>query len=349
MTFHIFVVHTQSLTVRALKLHGVIQTIRTAAQAAGFNDVKPTMILKPDPADFTTVDIEVLNKRLNYDKVGDEAFDQAINPQGLEEISNFEKQREVWRRIAGFSDDTDDVFMIIEDDAFIPPDGADTLSAILKEVSNAPYDFLTLSISDISVGKDDAIKFLNFRDTGKVLPSKDAYFIRPRAAKVLYRESETIKMSARVHMSYVLHKNPDIRVLYPNKRAMVEGSKLGITPSTIHASNVLIYNKEFMDLWKYIGDEKPSTREIREIYKKVSHVKNPDLAHVYGVLLYRAGELHEAQDMFMEAVQYMKEQQGMLNFRSELLNNAINIHEHAQWDIPAITARPSKYARNAKN
>jgi GR25 family glycosyltransferase involved in LPS biosynthesis len=346
MIFHIFVVHTQKLTVRALQLHGVIQTIRTAAQAVGFDNVKPTMVLKPDPADFAPVDIEILNKRLNYEKVGDDIFDHAIQPMGLEQLSNFEKQREIWRRIGDHPEDTADVFMVIEDDAFILPECSDKLQEILKaiyEKSAGSYDLLTLCLADNDVAPSDPVKFLDFRTTGKVLPSKDAYFIRPGAAKLLYRETDIMKMTARMQMSYILHKNPSIELRYPNKRAMIEGSKLGITSSTINPSNILIYNREFMDMWKYINVQKPPIREIRNLYKKVEHVKNPDMMHIYAVLLYRAGELHEAQDAFMEAVEIMKEKQGLLTSRSELLNNAINIHEHAQWDLPAITAKPSKY------
>jgi uncharacterized protein HemY len=119
---------------------------------------------------------------------------------------------------------------------------------------------------------------------------------------------------------------------------------LGLFPSSTHANNVLIYNQEFMDLFKFLQTEKPPVREIREIYKKVAHINNPDIMHIYGVLLYKAGELHDAQDALTSAVEHMQKQGGLLTPASELLNNFINIHQHTQWDLPDLIAKPSKYS-----
>lgn len=347
MLFHIFVIHTQKLTLRQGRLHGVIQTIRTTAQAAGY-EVKVTMILKPDPEHFDDKTIPLMEKRIKYEPVGIQEFDSIINPAtnthvlSVEELSNYEKHREVWRRIS--AETSADLYMVIEDDIFMIPDEHDVLREVFNNIDHTSYDFMTFSVADQTTKKTDPMNLLNFREVGKILPSKESYFLSRRAARVLYDQSETIRFSMRIMMSYILCKNPSLNVMYPNKRLFIDGSKLGITPSTIHGGNVLIYNQEFMELWKFISHDKPPLREIREIYKRVAHIRNPDIMHIYGVLLYRAGELHEAQDAFIEAVQVMKEQQGLLTFRSELLNNAINIHEHAQWDVPAIISKPSKYA-----
>lgn len=348
MLFHIFVIHTQKLTLRQARLHGTIQTIRTTAQAAGY-EVKVTMILKPDPDYFDEKTIPLMEKRIKYEPVGIEEFDKIINTAtnshvlSIEELSNYEKHREAWRRITETSADPDSIYMVIEDDIFMIPEEHDVLREVINDIDHTSYDFLTFSVADQSVRKSDQITTLNFRNIGKILPSKESYFISRRAARVLYDQSETIRFTMRTMMSYILCKNHSLNVMYPSKRIFIDGSKLGIHPSTTHGGNVLIYNQEFMELWQFISHAKPPLREIREIYKRVAHVRNPDIMHIYGVLLYRAGELHEAQDVFVEAVKLMQEQQGLLSFRSELLNNAINIHEQAQWDLPAIIEKPSKY------
>ena len=332
---HIFAIHTQKLTQRGDVLHGVIQTIRTTASAVGY-DTDVRLILKPDP-EHIQADLAAYDKRVSYDKVGIEEFDRNINVLSLEHISNFEKQRAAWKHVMELP--ATDVFMIIEDDAFFLPEaGVQGLQDVLANTDHTAYDFLTLSMSQPGAALHD------FRESGKILPSKEAYFVSHRAARVLYEQSETIKMSMRYQMSYILHTNPSLRVMFPGTRAFIEGSKLGVFPSTVHNSNVLIYNKEFMELWQFVASEAPPpAREIREIYKKVRHMRNPDMAHLYGVLLYKANELQEAQDVMLEAIEFMKEKQGLLSFRSELLMNTINIHEFTQWDLAAISALPSKY------
>lgn len=338
--FHLFVVHTEKLTQRQSNLHGVIQTIRTTAQEAGLTP-KIHMILKPDP-DHLKPSIETLDKRIKYEKTGNEQFDKQMNMLTLEELSNYEKQREVWRRITEQS--SADTFMVIEDDAFILPNTIPFLRETIT-ADKTTYDFLTLALSDTDADAQSAPFCLNdFRNMGTILPSKDAYLISHRAAKVLLAQSETITFNMRLQISHILSKNPGLAVKYPNKRSMLEGSKLGLYPSTIHANNILIYNQEFMQLFQYLSHENPPVREIREIYKKVAHVQNPDVMHIYGVLLYKAKELHEAQDILVAAVEQVQKQQGFLSPQSEILNNAINIHEFAQWDLPDLISKPSKYS-----
>lgn len=336
--FHLFVVHTEKLTLRQNNLHGVIQTIRTTAQEAGLNP-KIHMILKPDP-DHLKGSIEALDKRIKYEKTCNDQFDKHINMLTLEELSNYEKQRDVWRRITDLP--SSDTFMVIEDDAFILPNTADILKKTLT-CDTSTYDFLTMSLSDNDSSSQDPFHLKEFRSMGVILPAKDAYLVSHRCARVLLAQSDTITFNMRIQMSYILHNNPGLMVKYPNQRSMLEGSKLGLYTSTVHANNILIYNQEFMQLFHFLSQENPPIREIREIYKRVAHVQNPDVMHIYGVLLYKAKELHEAQDILIAAVEQVQKQQGFLSPQSELLNNAINIHEFAQWDLADIIAKPSKY------
>jgi hypothetical protein len=328
MKLQLYVIHTLRLKKRQVNLHTFIQTIRTAAEQCGLSP-NVHMILKPD-TEALHGQVEELSKRVDLTPVGIPEFDRTIVPLSLEHISNFDKQRQAWKLISESNDD-DTVYMVIEDDIFImgsPEDQNRALAELFTCVreSHSAYDFLTLCLADQSPTTD--MRLLNVKDlTVHVLPSKEAYFIKPNTARLLYSETEKMKFGARIHMSYVLlHTSHQLRVLYPSKRVFVEGSKLGVYTSTVQDSNVLIYNQEFMELWKYMSMETIPVKEIRDIYKKVQHLRNPDIMH-----------------MFVEAVEAMREAEGLLTGRSELLNNAINIHEHAQWDMPSITGNPSKY------
>jgi tetratricopeptide (TPR) repeat protein len=337
-TFHLYVIHTQRLVHRQPRLHGVIQTIREAAQQAGF-DFKPIMILKPDPSHLQP-DLQTLNNRIKYDPVGEEEFDKSITMLSIEELSNIEKHREAWRRI--LKESPEDVFMVIEDDAFVVPMAQQQLMELFK-LDQRSYDFNIMCLSDPSANPDASMQLLNLRDTGKILPSKDAYMVSHRLCKKLLEETETIKFTMRVQLSYIIQKNPIFQAKYPSKRIMLEGSKLGLYPSSLHPNNMLIYNQEYMELWKYMSMDKFDVGEVRELYKRIAHIQNPDMLHLYGVLLFKGGRVQEAEAALMEAIELMQKQHGMLTYRSDLLNNLINMQEHLQTDLPDIMSKPSKY------
>jgi GR25 family glycosyltransferase involved in LPS biosynthesis len=309
------------------------------------------MILKPDP-DVLQGQLEEISKRVDLTPVGHPEFDRTLVPLSLEHISNFEKQRHAWKLIADATA-ADTMYMVIEDDIYMMGTADEQKRGLCEMLTcvrdaQSKYDVLSLCLSDTNPTGSPSMHILDAKDLNiQVLPSKEAYFISQKAARALYDETENMKFSARLHMSYILlHKPPagtEFNVMYLNKRIFVEGSKLGVYTSSVQDSNILIYNQEFMELWKYMSMDDVPVKAIRDVYKKVQHINNPDIMHIYAVLLYKAKQLHEAQDMFVEAVEAMRGADGVISGRSELLNNAINIHEHSQWDLSAITGHPSKY------
>jgi hypothetical protein len=299
------------------------------------------MILKPNP-DILQKDLEALNNRIKYEPSGIEIFDKLANILSIEELSNYEKHREAWKRI--LKEPSSDVFMVIEDDAFIIPDASCSLQQ-LWSIDHSSYDMVFTCLSDNSAKPNDPVKLLNFRDTGSVLPSKDTYLISQSAAASMLAATETISFHMRIQMSFVIHKMPSLKVYYPSKRMMLEGSKLGLYTSSVHPNNTLIYNQEYMQLWKLMQQEHVPIKEVRTIYNSVAHINNPDIQHLYGVLLYKAKQIKEAEEALTLAVEQMQKQHGVLTYRSDLLNNLINMQEFVQWDLEEISKQPSKYAR----
>jgi len=186
----------------------------------------------------------------------------------------------------------------------------------------------------------------NIRDIIKVLPGKDAYMIRPKIAEALLNNFETIRYTFRFQLSYWIRQNPQYNVKYASERVFIEGSKVGFVPSSTTDNNLLVYNQEFMEIFRMIVGQTPyDFNKIKQMYKIIEHLKAPDAMHLYGVVLHRENKLPQARDMFMDAVNEMIAKDGLISARSELLNNTINIYGIYQDDLEELTSKPSKYKK----
>jgi GR25 family glycosyltransferase involved in LPS biosynthesis len=337
---HLYVIHTQHLTVRQGHLHGVIQTIRQTAQGLGM-EFQSTLILKPDP-EHLVPNLQTLNTRVSYETVNDSTYDSLKHVLNIEEISNLEKHREAWRRI---QDESEGYYMIIEDDNLLPPENVPYFATLLSQPTDT-WDFLDLNMST----QTEQLTLNPIYQHTKVLASKQAYLLSRNAARVFLRETETIRFSARVHLSHAIFKYKDGELkksYFPSKRIMLEGSKVGIFPSTIHGSNLPVYNAEFMQLWNILRDDSKPMDEsvVRSIYKNVEHTASSDLCYVYGLLLKKLGKYKEAHDVWEKGMEHHIKNQGMLNQQTDLLQELIKIYEYLQTDeVREYMKTPSKYA-----
>lgn len=345
-TLYMFVIHSQNLTHRAMRLHGTIQQLRTSAIAKGY-EVRPILVLNHDASEINAK-INDLQSLVTYDPVGDPDFDNQRQMLSVEVISNIEKHKDAWKRIYETeSSNPGDLFMVMEDDSFILPEGINNFTELLENMPKWSYDILFTGISDPNNKPEDPMSPLPlFQTIRRILPSKESYFVKQQTAKRMLDMMDKYRYPMRIQMSYILQKS-DFRVVHPNKRIILDGTKLGIFPSSIHPTNVLSYNREYMDMFQYISKTNNEVEKdlsvIRGIYKTVQHLSNPDIMHLYGVLLFKAGKVMDAEEILVDAVQNMHQQQGLLNSRSDLMTNLINVYKHMQRDLPDLLASKSAY------
>jgi len=204
---------------------------------------------------------------------------------------------------------------------------------------------LGLSTTNAQSNADD---FINFRDTMRVLPSKEAYCLKPQTAKLFLEQSTNYKFIMRLHLSYLIKQNPNLKVMFLKNRIFIDGSKLGIFPSSIHPTNILIFNSEFVQMHTYVRktaeEVKKDFSKIERLYKTVENIHSPDAMHMYGILLMKAGRIKDAEEIFTEAIQEMKKQQGFLNNQSELANNLVDLYKVLQKDIDTCDIKTAKYS-----
>lgn len=345
-TLFLYIIHRQSLTRRALQLHGVIQQLRVTASKQGFQ-VKPYLILKNDAPQIAEKVADYQN-RITYDVTGDPEFDKHRQPLGTEAISNIEKHRDAWLRIYDApSHHPNDMFMVMEDDTFLLPEGQQNFAGLLDALPSMPiWDILFLGI--VLPVADPKLSILPLKTTvGKILPSKSCYFIRQQTAKRMLDIDDKLRYPMRLQLSYIFDKNKDIRAMHVNQPIILDGSKIGITPSAIHPNNLLIMNREYMDLLSFLTQDTAVVQKelntIRAIYKNVKHMNSPDIMHLFGVLLFKCGKITDAEEMLSQAAEAMKEQHGLLDSRSDLMNNLIMVYQQMQQDLPHLLSATSQY------
>ena len=356
MLLHIFIIHSEGLTQRATRLHGVVQNMRVAAQYLGF-DVRPYFVLTPTAEDVGNNQAQY-SPKISYDPTGIPELDNTIKVVSVEILSNFQKHINAWKMIgdAVAVGNDNDYYMVLEDDTFMLPDSFPAYVELLKLVQiSKDWDVIIMGIAHKSAGSDTSP--LTLHDTSKLfkmLPTKDAYMITKETATRLYADfSDTdtskIKFPMRGQLSWYIQTHPDLRVRNPSKQVTIDGSKLGLTPTSLHESNILIFNAEYMQLLEYMNKNneviKADIEQIKVIFQAVDSLESSDVLHLYGILLFRAGLLEESYGIMSKALKMLKDKQGLVNSRTELVNNFIDMCKSMQTDIKEtdILSTPSKY------
>lgn len=337
--FKIHVIHTSSLTIRMQKLEPILQLLKTLGKNNGYK-VEVAFTITPDPENLQG-QIEDLQKKVSYDKTDSELFNQCIQILSLEMISNIEKHKETLSKIANSKSNNDkDLHLIIEDDMIILKDCIESFEDILKmDHSKLDWDMIILGLSkSVDPKETQKLEKLNeLNSDGKILPSKEAYFIRKNVATKILKEFEVYKFTYRVQLSWIINNSPELKVCYPLKRTTIDGSKLGLFTSTIHSNNVLSYNNEYMQLYRFLTASKEDIEKnmgaIDQLYKTVKSLNSPDFTHLYGLLKIKTDALREGETILLEAIDQMRKSQGLLNSRSDLANNLVELYQHLQDDI----------------
>jgi tetratricopeptide (TPR) repeat protein len=147
-------------------------------------------------------------------------------------------------------------------------------------------------------------------------------------------------------LSKYIHDNNDLNVYFFNKVTFIEGSKLGIFPSTINSVNYLYFNNEYLDLIKIYNKDTIEPEDILravELFKQVENIKSSDLNTVIGMIYLKNKNYKEAKQYFINALELHKKNFGYLQKNSIILNNAINIFKYDQDMLEECMKATPKY------
>jgi hypothetical protein len=346
-TLYIYVIHAKHLTIRSNRFQNILRVIDDVAKRNDFS-VKTQFIIQHEPSDISN-NLAIFNTKTSYDPINVPDFDNQRYNLTIPILSNIEKHKEAWKQLQNIkTNDESDLYLIIEDDALLFPEFIQNLNDLFI-LNHDEWDMLSLGLltTDRKLLSADDGPFLNFRNVGKILPSKEAYCLKKWAAKALLKQFDSYKYTMKIHLSYLLYNNTAIKVFYMKKQLFIDGSKLGIFPSSIHPTNPLIFNKEFVQMHTFIklspAEITTNLNKIRTIYTAIENIRSPDAMHLYGLLLYKIGNITEAEKIFTNGIDELKKQQGYINNQSEIVNILIQIYKEKQ-SIEIFDTSNAKYS-----
>jgi len=344
---NIFIIHSEELTNRVKYVNSTIEMIKSICEKKDIN-VNVSSINEPNK-NFIDNKINIYNSRVKYEKeegeLKDEQFNNLINNLNVNQISNIEKCRCAMNMI----NKEDELYFIIEDDVLIGTDYVDNLNTLFSKLSDdsiSPTDWDILFTCMASID-NDALKLVDSRNTYKFLVSKSSFFINAKTAKRLFEYLEIFKYNLKNGISKFIWNNKDIKSKVLNKHTFLEGSKVGIFPSSVNGNNFLYQNMHFVNLAK-LSNNTVITDEIvgdaLNIYKEVKNLNSPDVLHTMAIIYYKKGDFEESKKYFMDAYTSLVNNKGFLSKSSEILNNAINIYKHDQKFLEECKKNKSKYS-----
>ena len=305
-----------------------------------------TSVLKVSKPDTEDLNADIL-KEVKLEKTGIENIDKFLSVISLEHISNIKKHISCYEKIANSGKDYN---LILEDDILITKDYEENILHMINdclELHINDWDILFCCIS--TQGTPLANNILSdVYDMYNTLPAKSAYFIKNSIASQLISYIEKLQYSMRGLLNRFIIKNKNkFKFKMYNKHTILEGSKIGLFPTTINNNNILFQNTDYMNLMKLLNS-KPLTLveydKAKTIVNNLSQLQSPDVYHIMGIICHKINNHKEALEFFEKALKITKEKNGLISKNSELLNNTINLFQMLQDDdIKLFQEKPSKW------
>jgi hypothetical protein len=345
---NLYVIYSIHLTNRLKYINSTVELLKKTTDQVGI-ELKIIMVKEPT-RDYVEKNIDEYNKRVKYDKEegekADQQFNSLISTLNVCQISNIERHREIYNVVK--TKKNDELHFIIEDDVLVGEDYLHNIKQILQffyEDKMLDWDILFTCISTIE--NDKPIGLVDSRQQYKFLLNKSSYFIKPELAGRLYNYLEVFKYSLKNAISKFIWDNKDVKAFVLNKHTFLEGTKMGIFPTSVNNTNFLFQNVHYVNLAKLTNIEdvtEDMLKEAHEHYKQLEKLNNPDSIHTLGVIYYKRKDYDNAKKYMVEACEKLEDNQGFVAKSSEILNNAINVFQYEQSQLESCKNKKSKYA-----
>ena len=321
----IYVIKSEHLTIRNKML---MTTLNIMIDMMKKNDYNVNVI------NITNPTIEDIEKNIsNYDKKINLNNDDIIDPDfkaaqvkfNLAQLSNLHKHICAYEKIK--ISKTKHNF-IIEDDIILLDDYKSNFNDLLKLLKTIDYDIL---LTCLSINDNNKINIEPVNNYFKILLTKNSYFITPSTAKKLYDYMTIIRFPMKLSLSKFIFDNK-LKSYLLNKHTLLEGSKLGIFPTSVNTNNYLLQNNNYITLANMINNNEPDLNKAYKHYMDFGR-DNADFQHMLGILYYKNKKYKEAVDILKLAVINFKKNEGYMIQYNEIINNCINVHQFYQDDI----------------
>jgi len=177
---------------------------------------------------------------------------------------------------------------------------------------------------------------------GNVLPACESYLVTQEAARRLVEAFLPVRMSTNAHLAYLLRKGraadekaqaqgegeaqvtaAAVRPYVAVPNAFADGSKVGVTTSSIDANNQLVWNQVFCLASELLRSGRPDKKQVQaefnELWQKQPFKEHPDCIVQFADQLAGAGRYGEAQDAYERALTAYGAHNCLVNTTSEFM------------------------------
>ena len=357
---NIYIVYSEELENRHTTINSAILLIKDICVQKNI-EVKLNIISEPSKEHVNKY-ISTFNSRVNYDKFADASniYNELIMPLNVCQISNFEKHRYIYKYILeNFkTNDPNELHLIIEDDVLILKDYINNIIELIDDLnaSDRPSDSASNRNSDndwdilftcLNVVNNPE-KFINIDDLYNIIISKSCYIIRNRElCEKLYSITDTFKLNIKLTISKFIKENKYTAMSY-NKITFLEGSKLGVYPSSVNPNNYLFLNNNYIAL-KKISEKTELTEEdiknAENIYANSLNIPSVDVQNIMGVIYYNYKDYKKAKEYMYMSLSNLKKCKGYTIMKNnEILSNTINIYKYDQDLLAECMLSKPKYS-----
>lgn len=352
---NIYLVYSEELENRRTTINSVVSLVKDICQEKNI-EMKLHVITEPSK-DYVNTHITAFNSRVNYDKFADTAsiYNNLIMPLNACQISNFEKHRYIYKLIRDNNAKADDAdaatikefHLIMEDDVILLKDHISNISELIDDLNADAADDWDILFNCLNVVNSPE-KFININQLYNIIISKSCYIIKnAEMCEKLYDATNTFKLNIKITLSKFLKDNNYTAMSY-NKITFIEGSKLGLYPSSVNPNNYLFLNNNYITL-KQLSEKKELTdediRNAEKIYADSQNIPSIDIQGLMGTIYLNYKDYKKAKEYMNLSLNNLKKCKGYSIMKNnELLNNTINIYKYEQDMLKECLAVKPKYS-----
>lgn len=347
---NVYLVYTEELENRHSTINSAITLIKEICQQKNI-EAKIHIVTEPGK-DYVNTHIATFNARVNYDKFGDNSiYNDLIMPLNVCQISNFEKHRYIYKLIldsmkdAEAADDGTVMNLIMEDDIVVLKDYINNIVELIGDLN--PRDDWDILFTCLNI-VDNPEKFLDINKLYNIIISKACYIIKSRQlCEKLYAATNTFKLNIKLTLSKFVKDNNYKAISY-NRITFIEGSKLGIHPTSVNPNNYLFLNNNYIAL-KRLADKKDVTesdiKDAEKMYSESQNIPSVDIQNLMGIIYLNYKDYKKAKEYMCAALNGLKKCKGYSIMKNnDILNNTINIYKYDQDLLEEYRKTKSKYS-----
>jgi hypothetical protein len=348
---NIYIIYSEELENRHGTINSSINLIKSICVEKNM-EVSINIISEPSK-DYVNKCINSFNTRVNYDKFTENTiYNDLITPLNVNQISNFEKHRYIYKYILDNfkSTDVNNIHLIMEDDIIILNDYINNIKELIDDLKALDVDDLNkwdFLFTCLNVSNNPA-RYVDINELYNIIISKSCYIIRNRdICEELYNNTNIFKLNLKLTLSKII-KDKKYKALSFNKITFVEGSKLGVYTTSVNYNNYLYLNNNYIALKKLSEKTNLTDDDItnaEKIYNDSLNIPSVDIQNIMGIIYYNYKDYKRAKEYMCLSLNNLKRCKGYSIMKNnEIFSNTINIYKYDQDLLEECKKTKSKYS-----